>query len=331
MTIPAGLLWHYTGQAGLLGTLGGRVPTLRLSSAIHSNDRGEMSMPTRLLQQAVQVWRAENRAELEKSRPAWGEEMLRWVMRRDFIKSVDTLPSRYGHDGWPQLMPFIFCMSSVENDLSQWRAYGQDSGRFAIGFDPERLKAWAEKTQPKLAVKEVLYLTEAQCREQIEARRQELLEASYPRMITPQMRGLPADQVDGAKYSYEAHALSAMSGGPAFRPWFGEWAAQVKSRDFHLENETRLLVMPQIGEITPHFAQGANSVKPYIEFPLVADGWADGRFTSKDAADAFPVRAIMVGPCRDQDLNLISARMLVARFRQSGEGVAVAHSQTALR
>jgi Protein of unknown function (DUF2971) len=34
---------------------------------------------------------------------------------------------------------FVFCMSSVRDDLSQWRAYGGGEGGVSIGFDPLKI------------------------------------------------------------------------------------------------------------------------------------------------------------------------------------------------
>jgi hypothetical protein len=108
-------LYHYTSPSGLLGIIeSGR---LRATNVEYLNDQNE-------LHHAIRVFLDELRGmasiETHVSRKEWLEYAYREV-----DKSKYNLVS----------MSFVTCFSTLADDLSQWRGYGDGEGGISIGFD----------------------------------------------------------------------------------------------------------------------------------------------------------------------------------------------------
>jgi len=110
-------IYHYTDRAGLLGILKSR--KIRLTDIFDLNDTSELRHG---LKQACETFIEEARG----TRPPTTLLALRFKAAMD--ANVEML-ARY----------FIACFSCDEDDLGQWRAYGENGEGFAIGFDEKLL------------------------------------------------------------------------------------------------------------------------------------------------------------------------------------------------
>ena len=116
---PPEILYHYTGQEGLLGIIGKK--EIWASHTQYLNDQREFRHAIELVRDELSrmVQRADTQA-----RP-FVEEMNRGMHEHDGMESVNV----------------CVCSFSEEGDiLSQWRAYGDGVAKFSIGFSGALLR-----------------------------------------------------------------------------------------------------------------------------------------------------------------------------------------------
>lgn len=109
----AGLVWHYTDEAGLRGILSSN--RIWASPPESLNDSSELTYGIQLVRD---LWNSD-KATFRPSDPGAGEYIDRVL-----------------GEGWEELLrgsTFIACASSVPDMLSQWRSYAGPDG-FSIGF-----------------------------------------------------------------------------------------------------------------------------------------------------------------------------------------------------
>lgn len=159
---PTGTLWHYTTPAGLLGILGNvddkpedgkprsgtYKPILHASAAQFLNDKRELILGLELIKDGLVELGIGGSFDHTPEAKAFLQEIARSIQL--------IIDQKYPH--------IIDCstisFSAEPNLLSQWRAYGQGTGGFAIGFDPktfprdstpERIGGWGSKGSPTCA------------------------------------------------------------------------------------------------------------------------------------------------------------------------------------
>ena len=110
-------LWYYT-NASTFGRIlkTGEVWSTQISCL---NDHSEFRYALRRLRDEI------------KNYVGHGDEHIRFLAQHLY----ETLEQDGADTSWF----FVFCMSSVADDLSQWRAYGGGEGGVAIGFNPLKL------------------------------------------------------------------------------------------------------------------------------------------------------------------------------------------------
>ena len=110
-------LWYYT-NASTFGRIlkTGEVWSTQISCL---NDHSEFRYAVRRLRDEI------------KNYVGHGDEHIRFLAQHLY----ETLEQDGADTSWF----FVFCMSSVADDLSQWRAYGGGEGGVAIGFNPMKL------------------------------------------------------------------------------------------------------------------------------------------------------------------------------------------------
>jgi hypothetical protein len=113
------VLWHYTTGTKLINII--ETHSLWMTQISCLNDYSEMRYAVDLLRRSFRDRRL-------SATLASDEEYL--CDRIETALSVDVVPT----SDW-----FVFCLSEERDDLSQWRAYGDGEGGFAIGFDSNSL------------------------------------------------------------------------------------------------------------------------------------------------------------------------------------------------
>jgi Protein of unknown function (DUF2971) len=110
-------LWYYTNASTFERILKtGEVWSTQISCL---NDHSEFRYAVRRLRDEI------------KNYVGHGDEHIRFLAQHLY----ETLEQDGADTSWF----FVFCMSSVADDLSQWRAYGGGEGGVAIGFNPLKL------------------------------------------------------------------------------------------------------------------------------------------------------------------------------------------------
>lgn len=280
---PMGTLWHYTTPAGLLGILGNvdkkpedgkprsgtYKPVLHASAAQFLNDRRELTLGLELIKDGlVELGRRKTFDDTPEAK-AYLQEVARTIQQ--------VIDQKY-----PRL---IHCstisFSTKEDSLSQWRAYGQGTGGFAIGFDPTKfLRDRTDERSGGLGFQKVTYV-----RDTLEGR---LLQAFD--LFIAQAR---ADVRSGSPNEYSLYkAVQRL----AFH------AASVKHAGFREEDEWRF-VEPGFGHQRaepndPEFKVGAAGLVPYREVPLPEEA----------------VTGLWVGPGPYQYENYLAAQSMLYRY-----------------
>jgi hypothetical protein len=108
---PAGVLYHYTGQRGLLGILKDR--EVWASSIRHLNDTSEFELAVELAQRRIDDGNFE-----ESARKRLRAELT--VFR----------------GGFPENGVYVFSLTENRDQLSQWRGYAPSGSGYAIGLAP---------------------------------------------------------------------------------------------------------------------------------------------------------------------------------------------------
>lgn len=117
----AKILYHYTGQEGLLGIV--REKKLRVSSILHLNDSAEFNYTIKLAQ-----------------------ENLNLRLRHERGPSNTFYGTALENFGFLQKMTlFVGSFSQQGDSLSQWRAYAQGGIGFSLGFEYQYLRELAEE------------------------------------------------------------------------------------------------------------------------------------------------------------------------------------------
>jgi hypothetical protein len=128
-------LYHYTSADGLLGIL--RSEALYASNYTFMNDSAEMTYGATLARPIVN-------ARFTQAQGVPGAILQRTLAIIRAAKEIET---------------FIFSLCERPDVLSQWRGYGTNSSRYAIGFDRQRLIGMSQTAVVPLRV---IYDAEAQ-------------------------------------------------------------------------------------------------------------------------------------------------------------------------
>jgi Protein of unknown function (DUF2971) len=128
---PDGSLYHYTDSKGLIGILENRV--FWATNIQHLNDRSEITHGADLVRRRLDA----------ALKGQSGPLATLLVQAKDKFNPFDILTV------------YVACFSELKDDLSQWRAYGQSGGGYAIGISP-RFGHRPEKV-PLISLRRVIY------------------------------------------------------------------------------------------------------------------------------------------------------------------------------
>lgn len=270
---PNTRLWHYTNFKGLEGILRG---TIWASSLGYMNDTEEFHHGTNV---ALEVLQHE----------------LALALRGDYGGIGSGIYDRVVSAPQQEILRngiFVAALSTEEDDLSQWRAYGGTSGpMFSIGFDPGALERRAMKSRFEL--QEVKYKKQdfvPDVRLALQVSINELLEGIRSSRVTPQDVPMWA-----ATFAIELLMLAPL----------------YKHEKFEAEKEWRLVLRQPVDgkplELKLNFRQSGSLVVPYFAIPLhqpIEDMADEG--TNVES----PITAIMIGPSPHPDENLFAIRQM---------------------
>jgi hypothetical protein len=296
---PAGLLYHYTDQKGLVGIL-----------------------------ESGCIWATHYRF-LNDASERLGA--LDFFVAIDQMYSIDQhISPRYwgglrdSLDNTFQLVDAYFVSFSEESDapllsgdrLSQWRSYALNRQGFSLGFQADYMKGRADKLTQDLQLATLLlpcvYNNESKeeiVRNIIRNHGEALKRIARERLDTdfPESERI----IDDPKWRREFRE---------FQTSFLNYSSQFKNYGFKEENEQRLVVYVLKGVSSLNsieFRDCAFGRTPYIQLPL---GLKD-----QDS----PLRRIVVGPSQSKDQIVISLKLELARM--GVQGVEVVPSQIPYR
>lgn len=226
---PPPMLWHYTNTRGMLGIL--RSGKLWATHTAFLNDASEMKYA------GLPLWRTIEKLISE----------TKDLLDRQFLREMrDQLLNSLRHT-------CVVSFSAIKNELSQWRAYGGESGSFALGFNPAILQKYS--SQQKITgfnlYKCVYEDTEhsALCKNFVSAALQE-----FQKTVNT--------GEDAAKESPRIYQEAYEC--------FRKIAPLIKHPDFKQEEEWRLVSEVLDLKARPfHFREGKTCAVPYIEFSLL--------------------------------------------------------------
>ncbi len=271
-----GPVFHYTDQAGFLGIV--RDKAIWATDSRYLNDSREYSMGF-------------DRIVAHLSRATEGDQALTALL-------VNTLqhatPARV-------IGTCVASFSLVEDDLSQWRAYGAGSGGLALGFDPSTLAQRILLTGSQFGA--VRY-TESEHLKIV-------TELSFD--IIREARRVLDDAV--SKQDFTARCTLSIQLA----------CALMKHEKFHAEREWRMIVWSALPPyVTAHVRPGRSMLVPYVSTRLDTIGSPSGiGFEGR-----LPLSEVWVGPTPHPELAL---RSITMALRLSGESATARTSQVPFR
>jgi hypothetical protein len=245
-------LWYYTSAA----TFARIVKTRSVWSTQISclNDHSEFRFSVRLLRDEI------------KQYIGHADEHIRFLAQHIY--------EMLENDGADASWFFVFCMSSVRDDLSQWRAYGGGEGGVSIGFDP--LKIMTDEMRERAYLVPVRYQPEDH-----KAIANDIAIATLKFFREGLERRQGADRKVWADRFFDAWRVHIIYCAPI-----------LKDRSFKDEQEWRLIVNLRQEDIT-HVEIQQRSALISRHLPL-------------SLGEKLPIREVVVGPCRHPSVSRIS-------------------------
>ena len=178
------------------------------------------------------------------------------------------------NDGADASWFFVFCMSSVRDDLSQWRAYGGGESGVSIGFDP--LKIMTDEMRKRGYLVPVRYQPEDH-----KALANDIAIATLKFFREGLDRRPGVDRKVWADRFFDAWRVHIIYCAPI-----------LKDRSFKDEQEWRLIVNLRQEDITRR-RNPASAARSY-------------RGICRSSREKLPIREVVVGPCRHPAVSRIS-------------------------
>jgi len=301
-------LHHYTDLSGLKGILS--TNTLWATHFAHLNDRAEMRALREPLTEFLQSAVVSRVRQSMVSRQAWR------AFRRsvDIEQEVSIFVSAFFGTAFergptePMAQSYItsFCThasGSYESEnglLSQWRAYGGSNGRFCLVFDTANVidqleKEWNFYDYFYGKLIDVVYQTPSVPIDQL-----------FPDLIGFYTEHLAGGIMQGMKRPSSEMIVEFIAA-----------ATRFKHQGFREEQEARIIVIPMpksVSDIT-RAQKAPGSLKAEKLVALKTRGEVSVPYVSLFERDAkrLPIKRVIVGPARDQDMRFKDARSAVGR------------------
>ncbi len=274
---PGQVLWHYTTAAGLQGILESR--KLRATNVFYMNDTQEVKYAQRLMVE-----------ELYKKKGSYPDPVDEFLERAAVGVGITE----------QVFQPHVacFCDEGSGDLLSQWRAYANMGGGYALGFSPPSLASHGPITQ----LRKVVYDEPTQ-RQLIEEAIDEFCQLLC---LLHSSVNSPSSKLHTAISNF-SHAIAQI---------FHEYVYCFKHPSFAEEQEWRLVqrVVPyQTADeslvTTKHakFRESRGLLVPYVELDLAEQD-------SEDMKPRLPLLQINVGPALRQDLAENSLKQLLNKL-----------------
>jgi hypothetical protein len=262
---PHSPLYHYTDSDGLVGILSNK--TLWASDVSCMNDSSELT---------YSLQKTKDRLSKEASQSSIVREFLESL---GFGKKLPKMPYRF----------YAACFCEQGDLLSQWRAYANRGGGYAIGFDPANLCA---TTQADFHLRKIVYDPETQ-----------------DHLITDLLnrtRELLKKHAEGKNEVEKANLVFDV--GHFFHDCLVEFCLSFKHPGFSEEHEWRVVKIQHNDEPKHQveFRTAQGFPVPYVKFDI--------RFAGDSAPNSGPITMIRYGPTRHPDTAKESLQLLVERY-----------------
>jgi hypothetical protein len=241
-------LYHYTHAEGLLGIL--RTQTFRATHALYLND------PTELMH-AHELIKEEVGPRIKRER----DPIIKDLLRRVYHAIDPSVGSQHY---------FLTCFCRAGDRLSQWRAYTDRGGGYALGISAPQV-LYMTKESPDLALRRVIYDHDQQ--------------RGLVRTILDRAISLLSDTTNGL--TPEQASPTARIFGLFLADHLAEFHFSFKNQAFQEEEEWRVIHMTSIDDNEVgrlQFRALSGHLVPYVEVKLHAE------------ARRLPLEKVMYGP-----------------------------------
>ncbi len=263
LTQPPEMIYHYTTQKGLIGILESKA--IWATNLYYLNDSSELRYTIDLIQSVLPIHLALGSEFYELTRAVI--DVLKWA------ELASIYVASFSEDG---------------NLLSQWQAYGSNSGGFSIGFSTAKM--WAAIDRQSFRLAECIYDEEEQKRKAV------ALIQNLGRSIYDEWREIQTRNPATIKEIVDRNA-------PGFFDQFLEIATVFKAHCFYQEDEWRI-ISPSISHRHPQvdFRCGKSMIIPYFAFELA------------EKTSDLPIEEIIIGPTPHKDLSHASLTQLIDKY-----------------
>ena len=247
------ILYHYTSAAGFHGIVSSKV--LRATNFSYLNDSSEIQHGHEIVKRVI-------------------KEHLKTTKRTKPKKFLSRAAKRI-EDISVGLEFYLACFCTKSDRLSQWRAYGSETGRFCIGFDTEKLF----NTNPKTLLSRVIYVNDEKHRK--------VASAINIAIETLEAGGSP-DFLDIVHDQFMHKITNEL--------------CFFKNQSFEEENEWRIVYTSE-SPTKIYFDTSSGIIKPFVElcFPL-----------DKGKCKVLPIVEVIIGPSKFSSLSKKSAQLLLS-------------------
>lgn len=283
-TLPD-LLFHYTDMKGLLGIVESGM--LWASHLAYMNDFSEYL-------HGVDV--AKTMA-LELQKNEENDDKKQFLCELEKLLDISAISI----NDYPPI--FIACLSSEENDLSQWRAYGKGEGGVSLGLNARKIK------------------------EQIDG-----FGWLVPVIYDEKKKAdISKDFLERSSELFIKH-LSMISENREefFWAWYLTWRGFashlppfLKSAGFKQEGEWRIIVPIAANDISKvSFRVSGNLLSPYVKLRLGEERPKDKNLDKvENFPDRLPIEKVWLGPNKTESLARLSANAILEKYEYFGVSV----------
>jgi len=225
---PPSTLFHYTTAGGFAGIVESR--NIRATNFSFMNDPSEVVHGRDLIQSLLQ-----------EARQKHPQPRVDELYRRTIVE--------LNKEGASEI--YVSCFTAKKDDLSQWRAYGGSSARYALEFDTKKLiEATLRPHSYKVRFSEVVY-NQQQQHEAVS----DVLEAAANMVRDLALEEADLDDCAGILFRRLARMLP-----------------RLKAQPYDVEAEWRIILLVRADDTKKvKFDTSKGVIRSYIDFPLTAD------------------------------------------------------------
>jgi hypothetical protein len=196
---------------------------------------------------------------------------------------------------------YVFCLSEVDDLLSQWRAYGGHGAGYAVGFSATGLRSLLRASEGQYLVK-VVYDRQQQEQEAVAI-------FNHIASVAEQYEQTHG-RIDAATCGHDAILVERKIRN-AFLSEIIRLRARFKIPAFREEEEWRIVqfLHPAVDKPPVQFRHSIGAAKPYVELNL--------------GADNLPIEQVTIGPALRAELSRRSGVLMLAKKGYSGVEVSI--------